>query len=408
MNLRTVVVVVLWLTILLVSAPVHAQDDSPLKTTALYALLDAIDAIMDAHPDFERELVRIDALDGDARTAALAEKRAINEANETITAAIAALLSTPGYSLYFFKFKFTKPQTHRDILLALPYEAARGPADVSDNLKELCRHRDAVRAWVDATISRIDATKCVARAAEWLPPGDYQPVPVHFIYDGNADAFATFGGVVFDVFGIIFRFRPADTRFEDLENVGLERMEKVIAHEYHHALSGSGVSMPEATSYAERREQGFSRRIVSEGVALLCNLDPGLRRDAMEDSVTVRYWIDALNEQLTADPPEMPVDSPWLMWLGSTYNDLATERLRDYLARTRPGEDVDALTRANAASRPMLVYTLGWHMINRILRSPGGKERVVSLVGEPHRVFVEYNRTLAPGEAPLRIATVYE
>jgi len=385
-----------------------ASSDRPLDTSAVYALLDVIDAIMAAHPDYEAEAARIDTLDADARAAALLESRDANAGNEAITSRIDALLSTTAYQLYFRQFRFTKPQTHRDLLLSLPYEAARGPDAVSENLKELCRHRREVRAWVDGTLARVDLDASVESAARWLPPGDYRPYAVHFIYDGTGDAFASMGGIVFDVFSVVFHERPAATRFEHLDGAGLERIEDVIAHEYHHAFARPLARMPTPSTALERREQRVAARMVSEGVAMRCDLEPGMRRDVIEDPAVVAGWIEALNDKFAATSTGTLSDDDWEAWLEASYGELAMERLQDYFERTRPGEDANRLARVNARARPMLVYTLGWTMINRIAQGPGGRQRVLALLESPHRVFAEYNRTLPEDEKRLRIDTSYE
>ena len=65
---------------LLLASPLAAatETNAPFDTSAIHALLDVIDAIMEAHPDYESERARIAALDGNARSAALAEKRDAN------------------------------------------------------------------------------------------------------------------------------------------------------------------------------------------------------------------------------------------------------------------------------------------------------------------------------------------
>jgi hypothetical protein len=406
MNLRTLVAVATAAILVLSSPNARARTDSPLDTSAIYALLDVIDAIMAAHPDYEAEAERINGLEGEARAAALAETRAVNAGTEAITAAIDALFDTTAYTLYFNRFRNATPETHRDILLALPYQAARGPADVSANLMELCRHREVVRAWVDGTVARVDPAVCVGIAAEWLPPGDYRPVPVRFIYDGNGDAFNTFGGIVFDLFSVVLRFRPPVRRFENLDGVGVDRIEKVIAHEYHHAFAYP-LHLPPALTPVQKREQQLATGMVREGTALLCDLGPGLRREVMEDSATVQWWIDAVNEKLAATSDGTLSDDDWDGWFDSTYGELAMERLREYIGRDEPEVMAAALAGKQGASRPMLIYTLGWYMINRILAAPDGKERVLALLQSPQRVFAEYNATLGDGDRR-RIATIVE
>ncbi|NNE08421.1 MAG: hypothetical protein HKN20_07660 [Gemmatimonadetes bacterium] len=396
----------------LLPASCSAQHTQSPDASAIHALLDVIDTIMDSHPDYETERVRMAALSSEERAAVLAEKRARNQANEVLAERIDVLLSTYTYKLYFRKFRNATPEGHRRILLSLPYEAAPGPSDVSQNLMELCRHREEVRAWTDSTLTRLDPARSVARAAEWLPAGDYPTPGIRFLYDGNGDAFPAYDDIVFDVFSIVFRFRPEETRFGDLDGIGLERVEMVVAHEFHHVLARGLRDLPRASDERERREQRLATQMVSEGVALLCDLEPGMRRDAMEDSTTVNGWIDALNERLATS--DSTAEDEWNAWVSASYGPLATDRLRDYLARRFPDGDLDSLTRAHAAARPMLVYTLGRHMIGRVLEGAGGKEAVLDLLREPQLVFKRYNAALGEGAAPgmgaapgRRIETVY-
>lgn len=389
----------------IVCAPVAGSADEPtLDATAVFALLDLLDTLMAKHSDYEVEASRIERLTPDERRAALDAKAAGNAADPEIGRLIDGLHATPAYVMYFLQFRYTSRDTHRRVLLALPYEAISSPAGISHTFKELCLHRDEVRAWVNDVVGRIDVDACRRGAMEWLPAGDYPTPVVRFIYDGNGDAFAQFGGVCFDLFSLIIRRRPVAGRFDDLDGVGVDKIEKVLAHEFHHVFAGPlRTRGPEPDDWRAREVQYVAQRIVSEGVAMRCDLGPGVRRDVMEDTVTVAFWIDQLNEKLAAMAAGAISEEDMQAWHSGSYGAPARERLRDFFARTRPGDDADALVARHAASRPSMVYTLGWWMISRILDQPDGRARVIDLLSEPGRVFAVYNEAMGAAPETLRI-----
>jgi hypothetical protein len=404
-SLRGIVLVTLVL-ILSAAAPPPRADERLLDVNSLTGLLDVLDAIAARHSDYAEECERIDSLGETERQATLEAKLAANAADEEINRLIDALYGTTAYQLYFVQFRNVSPEIHRRILLALPYEAVSSPADISHNLRELWFHRDALRAWVDDAFREIDLDRCRDEAAHWLPDGEYNVPPVYFIYDGNGDAFARFGAVCFDLFGLVFSKRPSESRFDDLASLDIGRIEPVLAHEFHHVFAGT---IPRAQrrsdgSWQAQRASELASRIVNEGVAMRCDMREGVRRDAMEDTATVAYWVGQLNEKLALMDAGTLDDAQWQRWLGATYHDLALERLRDYLSREYPGADLDVLANRHATARPSLVYTLGWWMISRILEAPDGRKRVLGLLSDPDRVFAEYNRSIGGGApAGLRV-----
>jgi hypothetical protein len=372
-----------------------------LDVSGVTGLLDVLDAIAVKHPDYAEESGRLEAMGEAERQVALEAKAAENADDEEINRLIDVLYATDAYRMYFVQFRNVSPEIHRRILLAMPYQAISSPADISRKLQELWFSRDALRAWVDGAFREVDLGKCRDEAARWLPPGKYEVPPVYFMYDGNGDAFVRFGAVCFDLFGLVFRKRPPETRFDDLANLDIAQIEPVLAHEFHHVFASSIPRRQKQSGggWQAQRKYDLTSRIVREGVAMRCNIGEGLKRDVMEDTVTVVHWIGQLNEKLAELEKGEISEEQWKQWLEATYQDLARERLRDFLAREYPGGELGVLMSQNQAERPMMVYTLGWWMISRILEDADGHERAVNLLSDPDLVFAEYNRSI--GEAAI-------
>jgi hypothetical protein len=373
-----------------------SAEGSALDVSGVTGLLDVLDAIAARHPDYAEESRRLEAMGEAERRVALEAKVAANASDDEINRLIDVLYATDAYRMYFIQFRNVSPEVHRRILLALPYQTISSPADISHKLRELWFNRGALRAWVDGAFREVDLGKCRDEAARWLPPGRYEAPPVYFVYDGNGGAFVRFGAVCFDLFGLVFRKRPPETRFDDLANLDIAQIEPVLAHEFHHVFARSipRKQKQSGRGWQAQRRSELASLIVSEGVAMRCNLGEGLKRAAMEDTATVVYWIGQLNEKLAELEKGEISEEQWQQWLETTYQDLARERLRDFLAREYPGGDLEVLMSQHGAERPMMVYTLGWWMISRILEDPDGHERVVSLLSDPDRVFAEYNQSI--------------
>jgi len=381
---------------------VRAQESADLS--GVFALLDVLDAIMEKHADYAEESKRIAAMGEEDRVRALDEKTAENAADAEIARRLDALYATPAYKMYFLQFRNVTPEVHRAVLLALPYSAGPSPAGISHNLQELCFHRDEVRRWAEGVVLQIDLDHCRDLAEEWLPSGDYRIPAVRFLYDGNGDAFALWGSVCFDLYSLVLGERPREARFDDLADVGVERVERVLAHEFHHTFARTlRKPGPAADGWVQATKYHLGARIVSEGVAMRCDVTAGMRRDAMEDTATVEWWIAALKEKFAALDAGTLSEDEWESWLGTTYHSLARERLRDFLSRTHPDSDVGVLLEQNVTARPSLVYTLGWWMISRILEEPGGRDRVLALLAEPRHVFEWYNDTVGEGPDELHV-----
>jgi hypothetical protein len=339
----------------------------------------------------------MDELPPDKRRNILDSRRRSNAQSPEINRRIDALFATTAYKLYYMKFHNMSPDKHRDIFYGLPYEAIPGPAGISSNLKELCHNREAVRVWIRTVVGRIDPEHCRQVASKWLPPSTYTIPDTYFIYDGNGDAFAKFGSVVFDLFGLVMLQRHPDTRFNKLEQAGKNTIERVLSHEYHHVFSERYL-YPSGRSFATwqaRRKDAIIRSIVNEGVAMRCDGRREMQRAVMEDTATVVFWIDELEKIFTALDDGSMDETSFQAWFRDSFHDTAVARLRDYLSRAYGANELDALLEEHIVSRPSMIYTLGWWMVSRIAAAPEGRDVVISLLSNPHRIFEEYNATVS-------------
>ena len=376
------------------------SESRNLNLDGVYGLLDVLDAIMARHPNYVEEIGRFRAMDNPDRRRLIDDAIAKHEQDQRVVSSLDALYATAAYPMYFARFKNITLEAHRRIILALPFTTQPSPADISSNLQELCSHREAVRSWANDVAAKIDLDSCRSRAQRWLPSGQYDLPIVHFIYDGNGDAFASSGAVCFDLFGVVVSRLPVRSRFDDLAHLGVERIESVLAHELHHVFSNrlGGNRELSLADWRARQQHHLAWRFVSEGVAMRCDLEEGVRREAMEDSATVLYWIGQLNEKLAEIVSGAIDEDTWFKWYNTTYHELASQRLREFLARTRPGDDLDVLMERYGSARPSLDYTLGWWMISRILDAPGGYDTAMRLLSAPDQLFSEYDRAI--GDAP--------
>ncbi len=388
------------LSVFLLSNSAVFAEQAKLDVEAVHKLLDVLDAIMDKHADYASESARIDAMPETERGSALEAKASQNASDERINALIDTLHETLAYRMYFSQFRYTTREVHRRVLLALPYAAISSPGGISHNFKELCFHREAVRAWVDEVVGRIDVKRSRDVAEMWLPEGQYGLPPVHFVYDGSGDAFVQLGHVCFDLFGLVMRERPPAVRFEDLSAVDAHRIELVLAHEFHHVFARRlrQTHSSKLDDWRERLKAQLAERMVSEGVAMRCNVE-GLRREVMEDPATLEFWFAQLNTKLAELNAGTLSEEQWQHWISASYQQPARERLKDFFTRKDADADIEHLMDQHAPSRPSLIYTLGWWMISRVLETPDGHQRVMQLLATPDRLFMTYNETVGDASA---------
>ena len=176
----------------------------------------------------------------------------------------------------------------------------------------------------------------------------------------------------------------------------MEQVERVLGHEFHHVFAARYL-YPGGRAFdtwQETWKDRIIRQIVSEGVAMQCDVREGMRKAVI--------WIAELNREFAAldDGTITPEDAQ--KWYVATFHDTARGLLRDYLSREYPDENTDEKLRENITSRPSLVYTLGWWMISRILQTENGKEAVIGLLSQPYDVFPLYNSTLSADQTALR------
>jgi hypothetical protein len=125
-----------------------------------------------------------------------------------------------------------------------------------------------------------------------------------------------------------------------------------------------------------------------------CDVGPGLRRDTMEDSLVVAYWINQLNETVKALRDGTTSEDEFDAWFSQTYHDTARMLLEKYGKRHYPDVPSRQFVVDHITDRPTFVYTLGWWMITHILRQEDGKAKVVGLLSDPASLFELYNQSL--------------
>ncbi|MBU8933307.1 MAG: hypothetical protein KOO62_04800 [candidate division Zixibacteria bacterium] len=388
---------------LLLSCGQGDDECSPgiLNTEPTVQLLDVIQILIDHNPDYEQYVAMKDSVSRDQWERTLDSLIQINMANPEIVAGIEMLVSTEAYQLYYRQFRNMDSEKHRRMLCALPYSSIQSPADISRNLFDLSSNLDSVRHWVESIVSRIDLQQSHSIALKWLPEGEYNIPSVHLIFDGNGDAFAREGQVVFDLFGVLLSQRPYDTRFSNLTAIGTQEIEEVLAHEFHHVYARPFLGQPISAVFDDWRDQWRSRlirRMVSEGIAMHCNPPREVSRAIKEDTAIVAYWIRSLNEKLGKLRTNTVTEEQLQNWLSDTYHNEAQQLLREYLHREYRDYGLRRMLTKLGADRPSLVYTLGWWMVSRIGEHGTKPEELTALLADPYALFARYNEVM--GDAP--------
>lgn len=395
---------------LLVGAPPCTADDAgstqaKLDVSAVMQLLDVLDLLVRKNPGYKATVANLNTLPRDVAHRELQLRVDKNAADLEIQSAIQQLLDSPTYRLYYKQFRNVTPEIHRKMLCALPYTAIDGPAGIALNWQELTMELDSVRAWASGVLTRVDLKRSQEVAARWLPPGEYSPPLIHFFYDGNGDAFALDGEVGMDLYGTVFARRAPHVRFRDLSDFGVERVELILAHELNHVYAERYL-YPPGRKYADWREKWkdrLVRQIVSEGVAMQCDVGPGFRRTVMEDTGVVRFWIGELNARLAAFRDQTVTESEIERWFANSFHAAAVTLLNEYRKRTTPTGDSASFMRLHQIDRPSMIYTLGWWMVGRISEGGRNRDRVIALLSDPTALFETYNKSLAPVNATLRV-----
>jgi len=381
------------------------SDRATLDISGVTQLLDLLDLIIRKNPQYKATIAWLQNRPNDEARKERELLAQRNAEDPEVKTAIDALLSSPTYKLYYKQFRNVTPEIHRQVLCALPCTAIRSPGDIASSLQELCGNRDSVRAWVTSVVSQIDLNKSHQIALQWLPPGDYTLPPIHFLYDGNGDAFACDGEIGFDLYGIIFGVRPQETRFTNLSAVGVNEIEGVLAHELHHIYAARYLYPPgrEHATWRDEWKDRLIRQIVSEGVAMQCNPLQGLRRTLKEDTTIVRYWIGQLNDKLAALRTGSITEPQIEAWYDSSFQETARMLLNEYRKRVSPTADSAAYMWQHQVDRPTMVYTLGWWMVGRISEGGKNKNTVIQLLKEPEQLFGSYNSSVPAKDKGLKI-----
>lgn len=367
-----------------------------LDMSSVHLMVDLMQKLVARNPNYEQSAAAMDSLDRSERQQIVDSLVAFNAADPTINLILDSLLESTAYQLYYRQFRSVTPELHRRVLLALPVAAIRSPADISRNLRSLCWNIDSVQTWVTSIINSVDPDSCRRIALQWLPEGAYHLPTVHFIMDGNGDAFARDGEVCFDLYGLLLSPRPKKSRYSNLGAINTNEVEIVLAHEFHHIYAAQFLYSPRDLSnwsWTDRFRYRLIRRMVSEGVAMQCNPPTGLTKTIKEDTAVVRYWIEQLNDKLAALETNMLSQENAEQWLRDSYHQDARQLLTEYFQRDYEGDELRAVVAEHIADRPTLIYTLGWWMISRINQA-AGRHQVIALLSDPGQLFDHYNTAI--------------
>ncbi len=380
------------------------SPEAQLDISAVTQLLDVLDLLVRKNPDHKTTIIQLSQMPRDSAESELQRLAQKNGDDPELKSAIDSLLSSPAYKLYYKQFRNVTPEIHRKVLCALPYWGINSPADIGGTLRELCLNLDSVRSWVTTVVSRIDLNKSQRVALQWLPPGDYPMPPIRFLYDGNGGAFANDGDVGFDLYGSILGSRAPAARFANLAGLDVNQIELIIAHELQHIYAARYLYPPGRTytTWQDKWTDRLTRTIVSEGVAMQCNVGPDMRRSLMEDTTIVRYWISQFNEKVAAMRNNNITEPQISAWYDSSLQDVPRQLLVGYWKRVTHDQDSVTFMQRYIGDRPAMTYTLGWWMLGRILRRDGNREKVIDLLSDPSAIFKAYNETI-PADTPLRV-----
>jgi hypothetical protein len=325
-------------------------------------------------------------------------------AESEIKQVLDSLYETEAYFFYFKQFKHLDRETHELCLLAAPCGGMRCPGGISRTLSEIFQNRSQVRQWLTDVTERVDIRRCLEIAEEWLPEGDYNIPPTFFLLDGYGDAFARDSIVCFDLYSVVLRKRPSNSRYSGVVKDDIRIIEETLAHEYHHIFAGRYL-YPEGFNYGEWPENWINYltcQIVKEGVAMQCNPLSGFKKEIFEDTAVVSYWMTQLAEKFGTMESGTVTGDQISAWYDSTFQESARMLLQRYLQRRFPDEYQEQLVYEYQLYRPMLIYTLGWWMINQIEKGPRGRNGVLEVLRDPHKVFEFYNEALKGLHVDLR------
>jgi len=395
---------------ILVTAVLPACNHSATETTgesdfrAVSLLLDIMDTAASHNPNAAAWSAVLDTVWGDPRVRLIDSLAAPNRNDPVLGRMIDSLLALPAYRLYYLQFRNIGPDDHREMLVRLPYGWVPSPGDVSRNLFVISGETDRIRAMVAAAGQQIDLEAARANAMKWLPEGDYPLPPVHFIVDGNGDAFARDQGIVFDLYSVLLRDLLASGDTTHFAMKASTTLNGILAHEFHHIYAAPYYQPNDLdmVDWRSRMRYQVTRSIVSEGTAMHCNPLTGFRQQIREDSGIVAFWMADIRRMFAALDDDSLTEQQARKWFRSSFHDRARDLLTAYLARTFSGDELGRQMARHLIDRPSMVYTLGWWMVTHISRSGTDRDAVLALLREPRAVYRMYDEAVPDAPDSLR------
>lgn len=392
-------------TILWLCLPAVAGEADRLDMSAPRLLVVLFDKLVEANPDYELIEDGLSRLSRDQRQDSLHALASMNEARRELRLLIDSLLSTEAYNLYFRQFRYIDREVQRQVLNALPYGALKAPGGIGNSLKQLFDQREQLASWLDFVGSGVDLGESREIANGWLLAEAQQIPPTYVVLDGYGDAFAREAKVVIDLYSVALQRRPVESRFSSSPEDDIRRITETLAHEYHHVFAAQYL-YPEGMEWGDWPKDWFDffrRKMISEGIAMHCNPPSGFKQQIIEDSLVVTHWIRELNATFRALFADSITGDQVAEWYQESSQESARELLQEYLAQRYPEEEVEKLVRVHQIDRPMMIYTLGWWMIESILSGPEGRAGVIRLLSEPEWLFVYYNESLGIASHRFRV-----
>ena len=380
--------------------------ESNIDTESVYILLDLMETLIEKNPDYKTVIARMDSISSQDRQALTDEMMLKHKDDPEIIGKINALLESPTYKLYYSQFRNVKPATHKMALLALPCAWIPTPGGVSRTLFEACQNLEKLKPWVDNIIPKVNLTKSHNLALEWLPEGNYDIPPVHFIIDGNGDAFARDGKVCFDLYSVLIRELPFDKKYDMLETISVTDAENVLAHELFHIYARPYLNAHDALinlDWKTKWRERLTKQMVNEGIAMQCNPLSGFKKEIFEDSAVVKYWIGQFNGMMQAIENDKVTEDEFRDWFSETYFVVPRSLLSDYFSNDYQDEELEQVVIDHMIDRPTMIYTIGWWMITNILKSENGKDKVIGIVSDYKNIFEVYNNSLPDNSDDLKI-----
>ncbi len=138
-----------------------------------------------------------------------------------------------------------------------------------------------------------------------------------------------------------------------------------------------------------------------------CNPSSGFKRRILEDTATVAYCLAQLNEKFAGLKNGTISGDEIDKWSQANSDQTARQLLTDYLKRNFPEDKREELFQLHIIDRPIFEYVVGWWMITRILKMPGGKDRVMEILSSPEKILEYYNESLPPNSPEMRVTFSY-